>query len=136
MIELEIQAKAVSKERPRFHRNFGYAYTPRKTKDFESIIAAHCAIYMRDKKLTTIEDYVHAEIVIYSKVPAAWSKKKTQEALSGLLRPTKSDIDNQLKAIFDGLNGIAYVDDKQIVSLSAEKLYHLDDIIKIKINKL
>ena len=45
----------------------------------------------------------------------------------GLLRPTtKPDIDNVIKAVLDGLNGVAYADDSQVVALSASKCYSDD----------
>ena len=34
----------------------------------------------------------------------------------------RGDIDNYAKSILDGLNGVAYTDDKQIVSLELRKL--------------
>ncbi|OXE37422.1 MAG: hypothetical protein CGW95_01600 [Phenylobacterium zucineum] len=36
------------------------------------------------------------------------------EAITGAF-----DIDNLAKAVLDGLNGVAYVDDRQVISLSA-----------------
>ena len=42
----------------------------------------------------------------------------------GLISPTKKpDLDNIAKAILDSLNGIAYKDDSQIVSLLISKKY-------------
>ena len=42
----------------------------------------------------------------------------------GLINPTKKpDLDNIAKAILDSLNGIAYKDDSQIVSLLISKKY-------------
>ena len=44
--------------------------------------------------------------------------------LLNLIRPAKKpDCDNIAKIILDSLNGIAYADDKQIISLSVEKYY-------------
>ena len=43
---------------------------------------------------------------------------------SGKIRPTKKpDCDNCIKSITDALNGIAYIDDSQIVSIECEKWY-------------
>lgn len=38
----------------------------------------------------------------------------------GVASRVKQDIDNQIKVIFDGLNGVAWVDDSQVVKLQAE----------------
>jgi Holliday junction resolvase RusA-like endonuclease len=57
-------------------------------------------------------------------VPASWSKRKRAAALEGEIKPTsRPDIDNFAKAATDGMNGIVYVDDAQIVRLDAQKHY-------------
>lgn len=38
--------------------------------------------------------------------------------------PKRPDITNIIKAIEDGLNGVAFLDDAQVVSMTAEKYYH------------
>ena len=40
-----------------------------------------------------------------------------------LLLVVKPDIDNYVKAVLDGLNGLLFVDDKQIIELTARKKY-------------
>ena len=35
----------------------------------------------------------------------------------------KPDLDNAIKSILDGLNGVAYYDDKQVVQISATKMW-------------
>lgn len=60
----------------------------------------------------------------YMPIPASWSRKRKDEALRGLERPTgKPDWDNIGKGISDALNGIAYIDDAQIVSCQVMKKY-------------
>jgi Holliday junction resolvase RusA-like endonuclease len=57
-------------------------------------------------------------------VPASYSKKRTKDCLDNLERPTKKpDIDNIAKSITDAMNGIAYKDDSQIVSMHLTKVY-------------
>lgn len=57
-------------------------------------------------------------------VPKSWTKRQREDALSGCLRPTsKPDLSNVIKAIEDGLNGVCYLDDAQIVRLQAESWY-------------
>jgi len=136
-MELDIPIKVVGKERPRFNYAFKYAYTPRKTTDFEGKIAAHFDVYMKSLGLKAIEGPVRADVIFYIKVPKSWSKKKHYDALAKKLRPTKTpDVDNALKAVFDGLNNVAYLDDKQIVSGSFDKFYDIVDSINIKINEI
>jgi len=136
-MDLTIPIKAVGKERPRFHPQFKYAYTPKKTKDFEAAIAAHFSVYMRKHGYITEEGPVCVDMTVYNRVPASWSKKKKQQALSGKLRPVRTpDGDNILKAVLDGLNGVAYVDDKQVVQFHFNRLYNDKDLINIKISEL
>lgn len=57
-------------------------------------------------------------------VPKSYSKIKRAKCLFGEIRPTvKPDTDNISKNIKDALNGIAYPDDKQVVSETIEKFY-------------
>ena len=49
------------------------------------------------------------------------------------MRPTKKpDLDNCLKAITDALNGFAYKDDSQIVSIAVSKFYSDDPRAYVK----
>lgn len=43
--------------------------------------------------------------------------RMTKKGVASLVR---ADLDNLLKVIFDGLNGVAWVDDSQVVKLQAE----------------
>jgi Holliday junction resolvase RusA-like endonuclease len=43
--------------------------------------------------------------------------------LARIERPKKMDIDNVCKCVLDAMNGIVYVDDRQVVSLHATKRY-------------
>ena len=52
----------------------------------------------------------------YMPIPASWSKKKKEEALTGKIRPTvKPDFDNIIKHVKDVMNKIFWDDDKQVV---------------------
>lgn len=57
-------------------------------------------------------------------IPASWSHRKAQDARLGLTLPSVApDLDNLCKAILDGLNGVVFLDDKQVVYLEATKRY-------------
>lgn len=48
----------------------------------------------------------------------------------------KNDIDNNIKPILDILQGICYIDDRQIVELNAKKFITKEAKIVIKINPI
>jgi Holliday junction resolvase RusA-like endonuclease len=83
-----------------------------------------------------LETPLAAYIYITLPIPASYSKKRTAACLAGEERPTKrSDIDNYCKAIFDGMNGIVYVDDSQIVSLHSTKRYGTVGMVEILVKE-
>lgn len=104
----------VAKARPRFNSRTGAVYTHDKTKTYEEFLKLSAHAQMRGKK--PLEGAICAEIMAFFK-PA---KRETRDY------PTKKpDIDNIIKSVLDGLNGIAYADDKQVVSVSAEKHFSM-----------
>lgn len=124
MIEFVIEGVAVGKGRPKFARrgNFVTAYTPQKTKDYEALVQAAARAAMGNRE--PIAEPVGCCIRIFVAPTASWSKKRIQAALSGEQSPiSKPDIDNVIKGIFDACNGIVWVDDSQVVSLTASKEY-------------
>ena len=109
------------KARPRFTRT-GRAYTPKKTADYEDEIRlmAKAAMGITEPLETPIAAYIY----ISMPVPQSYSKKRSKDCLDGFERPTKKpDLDNAIKSVLDGMNGIVYKDDSQIVSLHATKRY-------------
>lgn len=96
--------------------------TPQKTLAYEGLVA-HCgAVAMAGQPL--VEGAVELRLVIDVQVPASWSKKKQAQALAGEILPgTKPDVDNVVKAIGDGLNGVVWKDDAQITDVIARKRY-------------
>ena len=58
------------------------------------------------------------------KVPISLTKKAKADMLEGRRQHiVKPDLDNLVKAVLDGLNGIAWHDDAQIVELHISKKY-------------
>lgn len=116
-----IPGEPVGKARPRVTRT-GHAYTPDKTVSYENLVKMLFRQAYPDWIPTTAE--VRVEIEAYYKVPKSASKKKKQLMVDGVIRPTKKpDIDNIAKIVNDALNGIAWVDDTQIVIEDIKKLY-------------
>ena len=51
--------------------------------------------------------------------------------------PAKTpDMDNQIKAISDGLNKVAIADDRQFVRINADKVYGKDDYVIVVIREI
>lgn len=96
-------------------------YTPSETVNAEAWVR-HC--YVDQVGKTFFKGAMRLEMVVRVEPPASWSNKKRAAALSGEIRPTtKPDADNALKLFQDALNGVAWADDVQIVSVAVEKVY-------------
>lgn len=115
----EIKGQPQGKGRPRFTKS-GYAFTPKATKEYENLIAEA----YRSFGGQLMDGYISVRIEAFYKIPKATTKEKRGMIAKGLLKPAvKPDIDNVIKAVLDGLNGVAYHDDNQVIYLTAEKYY-------------
>ena len=114
-----VEGDPVGKQRPRFAR--GRTYTPKKTVDYEAMIASKALSAMgpAEPLETPVAVYIYANY----KVPASYSKQRRSDCLAGIERPKVNDIDNVCKCVLDAMNGIVFVDDKQVVSLHATKRF-------------
>lgn len=122
-VEIEVSGQPQGKGRPRFTRT-GKAYTPDKTREYESRIQAAAWKAMQEAKLEPTERFVSVEIIAFMEIPKSWSKVKRMEAEYGALQhTTKPDLDNIVKAALDGMEGAVYASDKQVTSIKAKKMY-------------
>lgn len=119
MVNFSVPGRPQGKGRPRFSRRSGTVYTPKKTMEYEEKIRKAYLEAGGKKYSSPIVVIVNA----YFLVPASWSKSIRRSALNGVFRPGRPDIDNILKAVMDALNGIAYLDDKQVVECLCSKMY-------------
>lgn len=108
--------------------------TPEKTKSYEDLIRwsykAAGGQYMGEK-------LIKVEIQAFYPIPKSFSKKKRNDAIFERIRPTtKPDCDNIIKVVLDALNGVAYYDDKQVVSVSCEKYYGETGYLRISIQEI
>lgn len=115
-----IPGAPVPKARPRITKT-GHTYTPAKTKDYEELVKwSYIAAYQHMK----LERPLAVEICFHMPMPKSASNPQKSKMLRGEIKPAKKpDIDNLAKAVLDGLNGIAYNDDNQIVELKLQKKY-------------
>ena len=111
------------KGRPRFTRS-GHVYTDKKTKDYERTIRL-CYKFNHSE---VFEGPVSVKITALFPIPKSERKSSKAEMAAGHIRPkTKPDGDNIEKAVLDALNGVAYGDDRQVVSCTWEKWYGCDE---------
>ena len=74
---------------------------------------------------------------MYVEIPQSKSKKQKEKMLAGEIKPVvKPDVDNVAKSILDALNGIVYLDDKQIIELNIEKIYAETSWTEVKIKEI
>jgi len=97
-------------------------YDAPKSATYKNMVSMTASLKMEDKNL--MEEAVSVIITVQKSVPQSWSKKKQASALADELKPTgKPDIDNYIKAVFDGLNGVVFKDDSQVIFIGATKKY-------------
>lgn len=121
-VTFSVSGQPVGKGRPRFVKATGHTYTPEKTREYEDAVkyAAREAMGNKPPTAAAVSMSVHAVF----RIPESWPKVKRQAALDGALRPTSApDADNVAKAASDGMNGIVYLDDSQIVHVEIDKIY-------------
>ena len=127
MIQLVVLGKAVGKERPNV-TNRG-TFTPEKTVGYEKRIAD----IAKQQKVRMTKAAVIVVITVERKMPKSWSKK---EKLDGTLHAAVPDLDNVAKCVLDGLNNIAWKDDKQVVHLTIERRNSTEDRTIIHISEV
>jgi Holliday junction resolvase RusA-like endonuclease len=112
-----IQGTPIAKKRPRFVRRGKYvgAYNCQETEEGRWILDAKQAITEKAEAGTPVA----LKCWFYFDFPKSMSKKKHREAV----HTSKPDLDNLVKFVKDCLNGIAWHDDSQVVSIMAKKLY-------------
>ncbi len=97
LYKIVIPGRPVPKERPRMNRQ-GKMYTPNKTKEYEQLVAKTARLIIPEP----LKGDVRVDIKIY-----------TSRVIG--------DLDNYIKSILDGLNNVAYNNDKQISIITAQR---------------
>lgn len=103
MIKILIEGEPIPAARPRFSGR--RAYQPKRNVEYRQIIQTSARQAMKGAEPMTGE---------LSAVVKLYRKYKRAAKIFG-------DVDNHLKALFDGLNQIAFVDDSQICRCVVEK---------------
>lgn len=132
-----VAGEPVAKGRPRaFSSSTGIRmHTPKATKAYERSVQAAAGAAMRGA--IPFGRPVALYVAIFLPIPASWSKKKQTLARIEVIAATnKPDADNVLKAIKDGMNGIVYEDDSQVVEVAASKKYGTEPRVEVRVQEL
>lgn len=116
-------------------RQFIANYTPKETVNYENLVKTKAEVAMAGRGLMTGP----VELVFFAFVtpPASWSLKKQRAALAGEVLPTtKPDLDNIEKALSDGLNGVVWADDKQVVDCRKSKRYAATPGLTVEVREI
>lgn len=116
-IIFEVDDEVIGKERPRFTRT-GKPYTPIRTRLYEKKIRKAFI----ESGAEMIISPVHIDIEAIAGIQKSASKAVRARRLSGQeLAIKKPDVDNIAKIVLDSLNGLAYPDDANVVSMRVIK---------------
>jgi Holliday junction resolvase RusA-like endonuclease len=105
-----IQRKPKAKGRPRATRT-GHVYTDASTREYEAAVAEA----YKSSGGPKFEGPVQVEINVYFNYADVTIESIDNES------KLRGDLDNYVKSILDGLNKVAYLDDKQVHKIEAHK---------------
>jgi len=149
-LEFRIPGEGVPKLRARHAqiRGRSMAFTPKKVVDFENRVRlcadeavrqfhAEQLAQGRTERSWPTEAAVRVLITSYRLVPASFSHARRAAALAGLIFPTsRPDRSNLAKTVEDGLEGIVYVNDAQIVDGRDVKMYGEEAFTQVEVEVL
>lgn len=119
-LELSVDGRPQGKQRPRFNRQTGRAYTPVETRSFEQRVQGEWYAAGRPRL---------GDVPLDADVLCMFARPRSHRLATGGLSavgrrtpfPMRGDCDNLAKACLDALNGLAFRDDSQIVTLTVRK---------------
>lgn len=109
----EIPGEPFAKQRHRTNFKTHTEYNTPKNEQYENLVKTCFA--QKYPTESPSDDWVIVLVLALYPVPASWTKKKKILADKTCIFPRKHDWDNIGKIVCDGLNGVAWHDDKQIV---------------------
>jgi len=135
-IKITIPGRVKSKQSTTF--GGGHAFTDPKIELYESYVRL---CYMEQTKPYSeqrmIGGPISLDIFVFFAIPKSKSKKLKEEMKTNKLRPMITpDWDNIAKIVCDGLENVAFGDDKQIVEGSVKKYYDDEARVELILKKL
>jgi len=119
-IDITIPLAPTGQARPRFTRT-GIAYKHKSQATREAQLLSYLVPFAPKEPSS---DPLSLKVDAILPIPQSWPKKKKEAAILGEVPTTKKpDLSNIIKQIEDVMQGIFFVDDKQVCQISARKRY-------------
>lgn len=136
-VKFVVPGEPKGKGRPRFQRVGAKGvrtYTPDTTATYENLVKV---MYFNAAGNLTLTGPLSIRIDAFFPIPKSASKIKRSLMLEQTVRPTvKCDADNIAKIVLDGLNEVAFADDKQVVQMTVLKWYAEEPKVVVSIGEL
>jgi Holliday junction resolvase RusA-like endonuclease len=118
-------------------KNFVMSYQKKSVVDNASNIGK-VALSQLPLGFVPFDCAIAAKVTFVFPALSSWDKatKLLFESGTTIYKTSKPDVDNCLKALFDGLNGIVFVDDSRVSRVLSEKIYGKEPRIEIEFYKL
>lgn len=127
-----VEGKCVGKERPVVSN--GHAFTPKRTRDYENKVLD---AFVGAENDLDFNGPIEAFITVYVKMPTSWSRKRRIENQGKPPIDIRTpDLDNAAKSILDALSGLAYKDDKQVVSLDISRKWGSYEFVEVRLQNI
>ncbi len=136
MVSFEVPGEATPKMAPKFVRATGHTHKPTKEIHAAAVVKQFAVDAMTNAGVFMLDGPVAVSIAVFRGRGRPSSKKGREQAEKGLIRPvTRPDVDNVAKLVLDAMNGIAYRDDSQVVSLTVDKWFSERPRIEITVRE-
>lgn len=114
----------VPASRPRVPR-FGSPYYEKTYTNFRETMATLLLSHKKWLPKEPSNKLMKVEVTFYKKIPKSVSKKR-RDLMHNDFWASNVDLDNLEKAIYDSLEGVIYLDDRQIVTHTSTKRWTAD----------
>ena len=108
--------------------------TPARTQLYEESVAEFAREAMGDRPPLTAP--CHAAIRIYLATPKGWTIERLCMSQLEPWHDVAGDLDNFVKSILDGMNGIVFDDDRRVSQLYACKTWDANPRVDVEIEPL
>ena len=120
-VNFTVNGEPVPQSRPRFTKQ-GHSFKAPKSREYENKVRDVARLVMQ--KNSPMRGQLRITVDFFMTIPKGMPKWVVPLATGKMVRPTKKpDTSNLLKAVEDGMNGIVYIDDSQVVEVVANKFY-------------